>query len=59
MPLTIGQLTTEVIAETDSESAPAPGARGGSTPEQRQETRATLAALGRQKMRTRAEGFDD
>ena len=58
MPLTIGQLTTEVIAETDAESAPAPG-RGGSTPEQRQETRATLAALGRQKMRTRAEGFDD
>jgi hypothetical protein len=59
MPLTIGQLTTEVVAETDGETAADAGPGGGSMPESRQAIRADLAALARQAMRTRAEGFDD
>ena len=59
MPLTIGQLTTEVVAEADGQTAADAGSGGSGMPEQRQAIRADLAALARQAMRTRAEGFDD
>ena len=59
MPLTIGQLTTEIVAETDGQTTADAGAGGIESPEQRQAIRADLAALARQAMRTRAEGFDD
>ncbi len=58
MPLTIGQLTTEVIAQTDGQTTAETGGGGAPTPEQ-QAIRADLAALARRAMRTRAEGFDD
>jgi hypothetical protein len=57
MPVTIGNLTTEVVAEADEQAAADAGS--GDTPDQRQTVRAELAALARQAMRTRAEGFDD
>jgi hypothetical protein len=57
MPVTIGNLTTEVVAEADEQAAADAG--NGDTPDQRQTVRAELAALARQAMRTRAEGFDD
>jgi len=57
MPVTIGNLTTEVVAEADEQAAADAGS--GETPDQRQTIRAELAALARQAMRTRAEGFDD
>jgi hypothetical protein len=58
MPLSIGQVTAEVVAEADEQSAADAGG-GSETPEQRQAIRADLASLARQSMRTRAEGFDD
>jgi hypothetical protein len=57
MPLTIANLTTEVIAEADDQAVADAG--GGEAQEQREAIRATLAALARQATRTRAEGFDD
>jgi len=57
MPLTIGNLTTEVVAEGDEQAAADVG--GADAPEERQAIRAELAALARQATRTRAEGFDD
>jgi hypothetical protein len=60
MPLTIGELTTEVIADSATAgdaAAPAP-APGGAARDPQAE-RAALADLARDLMRTRAEGFDD
>ena len=58
MPVTIGDLTTDVIAETEQTAAAAAG-----PPEQPENDaaviRARLAAIAGQAMRTRAEGFDD
>ena len=59
MPLTIGQLTPEVVAEADGQTTADAGGGGTAMPEQQQAIRADLAALARQAMRTRAEGFDD
>jgi hypothetical protein len=58
MPLTIGQLTTEVIAEADAQNTIGTNPGPAPTPDQ-QAIRAQLAALAHQAMRTRAEGFDD
>ena len=58
MPITIGHLTTDVIAEPDNP----PSAAGPEAPEGSKGTgavRTDLAAISRQAMRTRAEGFDD
>ena len=59
MPLTIGHLVTEVLTEPDGRG---PGDRGAAPTddrEQRQTVRCEIAALVRQELRTRAEGFDD
>ena len=58
MPITIGHLTTDVIAEPDNP----PSAAGPATAEGSKDAgavRTDLAAISRQAMRTRAEGFDD
>lgn len=58
MPVTIGELTTEVVAEGGAPAAgttPAPVDTGISL----SGIRGDLAALARLAMRTRAEGFDD
>ena len=59
MPVTIGQLTTDVIvsrsAAADATAAPAPAGTAAPTPE----VRAEIAATARDEWRTRAEGFDD
>jgi hypothetical protein len=58
MSVTIGDLTTEVIAEPDvrpAESEPATTDQPG----QLAAVRARLSAIARQALRTRAEGFDD
>ncbi|MEI6668465.1 MAG: hypothetical protein WCP29_09940 [Acidobacteriota bacterium] len=57
MPVTIGELTTEVIAEADT-----PAGDATAHPRDPSETaglRAELAALLDHRVRTRAEGFDD
>jgi hypothetical protein len=57
MPVTIGELTTDVIAEAEQAAASA------ETPEKPENEaaaiRARLAAVAGQTLRTRAEGFDD
>jgi hypothetical protein len=57
MPVTVDELTTEVIAE----SAPQLGSDQPSTSESKAPTaiHAELAAIMRLDLRTRAEGFDD
>ena len=57
MPVTIGELSTEVIAEGDAPS----GATGAAAdpPQQLAAIRAQMAAVARDTTRTRAEGFDD
>jgi hypothetical protein len=58
MPVTIGHLTTDVIAEPDDP----PSSAGPAEPEGSNNTgavRVNLAAISRQAMRTRSEGFDD
>ena len=58
MPVTIGHLTTDVIAEPDNP----PSAAGPEAAEGSKDTgavRTNLAAMSRQAMSTRAEGFDD
>jgi len=58
MPVTIGQLTTEIVVQPEE-----PPAGAAAAPEARSEdiasARARLAAIVRQALRTRAEGFDD
>jgi len=56
MPVTISELTTEVIAERDAHLPPAagPGDAQATAP-----TRSQIAAIVRDETRTRAEGFDD
>ncbi len=58
MPVTIGELTTDVIAEAGDGSAPSAPAPHD---DQKDATsvRARLAVIARQVLRTRAEGFDD
>jgi len=58
MAVTIGELTTEVIVENDRQLA---GATPATTDKAQQVAtiRTDLAAIGRDAMRTRAEGFDD
>ncbi|MBZ5558144.1 MAG: hypothetical protein LAO77_12795 [Acidobacteriia bacterium] len=58
MPVTIGELTTEVIAE-DAAPAASAGAAAGDEPQHLTMIRAQMAAVARETMRTRAEGFDD
>ena len=57
MPVTIGELTTDVIAEAEQIAATA------ETPDRPENDpaaiRARLAAMAGQTSRTRAEGFDD
>ena len=58
MPVTIGQPTTEIVAQPEEPpagAAAAPEAR----PEDIASARTRLAAIVRQALRTRAEGFDD
>ena len=58
MPITIGQVTTEIVARP--EEAPAPAAAPAATQATQLATvRAQMAAIARQIMRTRAQGFDD
>ena len=58
MPVTIGDFTTDVIADRGADAAPA--ASGGAGDEQSAApVRAQLAAILRDDKRTRAEGFDD
>jgi hypothetical protein len=59
MPLTIGHLTTEVIAEPDARGADDPPAPARDAPEQVAAMRRELAVMVRNEMRTRAERFDD
>lgn len=60
MPLTIGQLTTEVVTEPEGRGPGESGVTGRpDTPEQRQAVRRDIAVIVRDEMRTRAEGFDD
>jgi hypothetical protein len=60
MPLTIGELTTEVIAESPTPGdAPAPASAPAGAASDPQAVRAGLAALASELLRTRAEGFDD
>ena len=59
MPLTIGHLIAEVITEPEGHSPADTGAPGADVPELRQPVRVEIAALLRQELRTRAEGFDD
>ncbi len=57
MPVTIGELTTEVVTEAD-----VPTGNARSRPEPSPDVsvvRADLAARALQRLRTRAEGFDD
>lgn len=58
MPVIINDFETEVIAERD---APPAGARPATADHQQDDAaiRATLAAIVRDTLRTRAEGFDD
>ena len=58
MPLSIGELTTEVIAE-GATSGDAAGPPSPDAPKDPQTVRTELSALARELMRTRAEGFDD
>jgi len=57
MPVTIGELTTDVIAEAEQAAAAA------ETPDKPENdaaaVRARIAATAGQTLRTRAEGFDD
>ena len=58
MPITIGQLTTEIVTQPEeppAAAAAAPEAR----PDEIASARTKLAAIARQALRTRAEGFDD
>jgi hypothetical protein len=58
MAVTIGELTTEIIAESDDQLAET----GPVTAEKVRDMatiRTDLAAIAQQTMRTRAEGFDD
>jgi hypothetical protein len=58
MPLSIGELTTDVIAEGASpEASSAPASTDAA--KDPQSVRAELSAVARDLMRTRAEGFDD
>jgi hypothetical protein len=58
MPVTIGELTTEVIAEGTAPTAEPAPAPAESAP-RASSLRGELAALERLAMRTSAEGFDD
>jgi len=58
MPVTIGQLTTEVIADRGAASSAAPTA-GASPQAQQAAIRVQLATVVRDESRTQAEGFDD
>lgn len=58
MPVSIGELKTEVVAEGSPQAFDArPSA--GDKPQSLAEVRAQLAALARRTLRTCAEGFDD
>jgi hypothetical protein len=58
MPVSVGELKTEVTTESDHQMA---DARPSTTdkPQNLAAIRAQLAALARRTLRTRAEGFDD
>jgi hypothetical protein len=57
MPVTIGAMTAEVVAEPDNAPAAEGPAKEGAIDVAA--IRTTLATIARQAMRTRAEGFDD
>jgi hypothetical protein len=58
MAVTIGELTTEVIAEPDKQLAGS-GVPSVNKAEEHAMIRTELATILRQALRTRAEGFDD
>ena len=58
MPVTIGQLTTDIIADRSAPPA-TPARAAASPPDQQAAIRVQLSTLARNQSRTQAEGFDD
>ena len=58
MPIDIGEITTEIIAEPEERPVPATPP-DEHAPAQLAAVRTQVAELARQILRTRAEGFDD
>jgi hypothetical protein len=57
MPITVNELTTEIIAEPGQQMGGAPPS--ADTAKELTSVRAELAAIARLDLRLRAEGFDD
>ena len=57
MPVTVGEISSEVIVEADQQLAG--GAQTMNQPRQLASIRTELAAIARIALRTRADGFDD
>lgn len=59
MSVTINELTTEVIAEGEHQTAGGSTASGGNQAPDLAMIRSEMAAIARDRLRTLAEGFDD
>lgn len=59
MSVTINELTTEVVAEGEYQTAAASTPAGGNQAADPAMIRSEMAAIARDRLRTLAEGFDD